>query len=224
MLSAVIVAGGSSSRMGFDKLFAVIAGKPVLAHSISAFDRAECVNEIILVTREESRARVEALVDSENFRSVRVVIGGEHRYDSVRAGLAKVSSKMLHVGVHDAARPLITPNAIARVYEQALKYGGAVLAEPVTDTLKKVALDNLISESVDRSAVWAMQTPQIFARAILQKAYDELARRGTAVTDEVSAVQLIGHRIAVVPIEDANFKITYPRDLAFAERIIASRG
>lgn len=224
MLSAVIVAGGSSSRMGFDKLFAVIAGKPVLAHSISAFDRAECVNEIILVIREESRSKVEALVDSENFRSVRVVIGGEHRHDSVRAGLADVSSKMLHVGVHDAARPLITSSAIGRVYEMALKYGGAVLAEPVTDTLKKVTTDNLISESVDRSAVWAMQTPQIFARELLQKAYDELARGGTAVTDEVSAVQLIGHRIAVVSAEGANFKITYPRDLEFAELIIASRG
>ena len=210
--------------MGFDKLFAVIAGKPVLAHSISAFDRAECVNEIILVAREESRSRVEALVDSENFRSVRVVVGGEHRQDSVRAGLAKVSSKMMHVGVHDAARPLITPSAIARVYEQALKYGGAVLADPVTDTLKKVATDSLISESVDRSEVWAMQTPQIFTREILQRAYDELALRGTVVTDEVSAVQLIGHRIAVVPIEDANFKITYPRDLDIAGRIIASRG
>ena len=210
--------------MGSDKLFAVIAGKPVLAHSISAFDRAECVNEIILVTRAESKARVEALVHSENCRGVRVVIGGEHRHDSVRAGLANVSSKMLYVGVHDAARPLISSIAIARVYEQALQYGGAVLAEPVTDTLKKVAMDNLISESVDRSGVWAMQTPQIFARDILQKAYDELARRGTAVTDEVSAVQLIGHRIAVVPAEEANFKITYPRDLEFAERIIASRG
>lgn len=224
MLSAVIVAGGSSSRMGFDKLFAVIAGKPVLAHSISAFDRAECVSEIILVIREESRSRVEALVDSENFRSVTLVVGGNHRHDSVRVGLAKVGSEMLHVGVHDAARPLITPVAITKVYEQALKYGGAVLAEPVTDTLKKVAADNLISESVDRSSVWAMQTPQIFERGLLHRAYEELSRRGTAVTDEVSAVQLIGHPVAVVQAEEANFKITYPRDLEFAERIIASRG
>src|SRR4051812_19106324 len=138
MLSAVIVAAGSSQRMGFDKLLALLGDKPVLAHTIEAFERTASVREIILVARAERVGEFKELVRQNDFQKVRQVIaGGEQRHDSVRAGLAQVSAEATFIAVHDAARPLVTGEQIERVFELARTHGGAALAEPITNTLKR---------------------------------------------------------------------------------------
>src|SRR5438045_6590724 len=133
MLSAIIVAAGSSQRMGFDKLLALLGDRPVFAHTIDAFERTESVNEIIVIARPERVSEFEELVKQNVFRKVRHVIpGGERRQDSVRAGLERVSAETTFIAVRDAARPLVTPEHVERVFELALARRAAPVAEPRT--------------------------------------------------------------------------------------------
>jgi 2-C-methyl-D-erythritol 4-phosphate cytidylyltransferase len=224
MLSAIVVAAGSSRRMGFDKLFAEIAGKPVIAHSLVAFERAESVHEIIVVAQEERHSEIERTVRDENLKKVRgLVCGGEHRHDSVRAGLDSVSAAAKYIAVHDAARPLITPLQIERVFEKCRGNGAATLAEPIRDTIKRADANLIVIDSVHRHQLYAMQTPQVFERDILKEAYRIVTEKKLIVTDEVSAVELIGRKVALVVNEEFNFKITYPRDFALAEFVLQQR-
>jgi len=224
MLNAIIVAAGDSRRMGFDKLFTAIAGKPVIAHTISAFQGANSVNEIIVVAREDRHDEITTIVRDENFKKVRSIIrGGKRRQDSVRAGLGDLESVTRYVAVHDAARPLITPQQIDRVFEQCRVHGAAALAEPINDTLKRADADLLVTEPVDRHQVYAMQTPQIFARQLIEEAYRAVYAQSISVTDEVSAVELIVGKVVLVLNDDFNFKITYPRDLPLADFVLTQR-
>jgi 2-C-methyl-D-erythritol 4-phosphate cytidylyltransferase len=125
--------------------------------------------------------------------------------------------------VHDAARPLITPEQIERVFEQCRLHGAAALAQPINDTLKRVDANLLVVGSVDRHQLYAMQTPQIFERKLIEDAYRAVCAENILVTDEVSAVERLGRKIALVLNADFNFKITYPRDLPVADFIIRDR-
>src|SRR5512132_1615364 len=221
MLSAIIVAGGSSQRMGFDKLFAVIAGEPVIAHAIRAFDHATSVSEIVVVAREERHDEIRKITSGAGFKKIRAIVpGGERRQDSVRAGLDRIDRDAKYVAVHDAARPLITPEQIERLVEQCRIHGAAALAQPVNDTLKRAGADLLVVGSVDRHQLYAMQTPQIFERKLIEDAYRAVCAENILVTDEVSAVERLGYKIALVLNDDFNLKITYPRDLPVADFII----
>ena len=209
--------------MGFDKLFALVSGKPVIAHTIAAFERTDCVDEIILVGRSDSLGELRRIV-GEPTKVKQMVAGGAERSDSVRAGLDYVNPESDFVAVHDAARPLVTPEKITRVFEVCRTTGGAAtLAEPINDTLKRADVDLAVKESVDRNGIYAMQTPQVFARKLLEEAYQVVAKKNVSVTDEVSAVELLGRKIVVVPNHDFNFKITYPRDLPMAEFVLKER-
>lgn len=224
MLSAIIVAAGGSHRMGFDKLFAEIGGRVVLAHSIAAFERAESVTAILIVSRPERHREIEQLIATEPFGKVRsIVSGGERRQDSVRSGLRHLAEDVQFIAVHDAARPLITPQQIERVYQVCRVNGAAASAEPVTDTLKYADVDLSVTGSVDRHQLFAMQTPQIFETKLLRDAYEAAFAKNILVTDEVSAVEQFGHKVFLVPNEDANFKITYPQDLPLAEFVLRER-
>jgi 2-C-methyl-D-erythritol 4-phosphate cytidylyltransferase len=223
MLTAIIVAAGSSERMGFDKLFALVSGKPVIAHTIAAFENTKCVDEIILVGRGDSLDELRKTIGRPT-KVKQVVAGGAERSDSVRAGLEHVDPKSDFVAVHDAARPMITPEKITRVFDVCLTNGGAAtLAEPINDTLKRADADLVVTGPVDRNGVYAMQTPQVFERKLLEEAYQLVAKKQIAVTDEVSAVELLGHKVTLVPNQDFNFKITYPRDLPLAEFVLKQR-
>jgi len=218
MLSAIIVGAGSSTRAGFDKLFATLAGRPVIEHSIGAFERTECVDEIIVVGRANKIDSLRVLTD--HFPKVRTVIpGGERRQDSVCAGLGAVSNADF-VAVHDAARPLITVKEIERVFAAAVKHRAAALATPVGETLKIADRNHFVIGSIDRENVFAMQTPQIFARDLLLQAYERVFKDSLAITDEVSAVEHTGGKVVIVRAEDYNPKITFPSDLAIAELIL----
>jgi 2-C-methyl-D-erythritol 4-phosphate cytidylyltransferase len=222
MLSAIIVAAGASERMGFDKLFAPLGGKPVIAHTIDAFERTSCVDEIVLVGRNDSLDELRKILDSKS-KVRQLVPGGTFRQDSVRAGLERVDSRVDYVAVHDAARPLITPEKITLVFDACRAHGAAALAEPITDTLKRADVDLVIVDSVDREQLYAMQTPQIFSRELLAQAYDAVAAKNILVTDEVSALEHIGRKVVLVPNQDFNFKITYPRDFSLAEFVFRQR-
>jgi 2-C-methyl-D-erythritol 4-phosphate cytidylyltransferase len=224
MLSAIIVAGGSSQRMGFDKLFAIIAGEPVLAHAMRAFDRASSVSEIIVVAREERQDEIRKLSADAGLKKVRLVVpGGDRRQDSVWAGLSRIDRHATYVAVHDAARPLVTPEQIERAFQQCRIQGAATLAEPVSDTLKRADANLLVVDLVDRHELYAMQTPQVFDRKLIEGAYRAVYKENISVTDEVSAVERLGHKIALVLNNDFNFKITYPRDLPIAEFVLRER-
>jgi len=224
MLSAIIVAAGSSRRMGFNKLFTTIAGKPVIAHAIQAFERSRSVTEIIIVARKDQHDEITELARAKSFKKVRSIIaGGEHRQDSVRAGLDRLDDEAKYVAVHDAARPLVTPEQIEDVYAQCRMHGAAALAEPINDTPKRANVDLIITASVDRHQLYAMQTPQIFERGLIEEAYRAVYAGNVSVTDEVSAVERLGSKVVLVLTEDFNFKITYPRDLALAEFVLTQR-
>jgi 2-C-methyl-D-erythritol 4-phosphate cytidylyltransferase len=224
MLTAIIVAAGDSRRMGFDKLFATIAGRPVIAHTIRGFERAGCVDEIIVVTREDRRTEMKTTVRDENFKKVRSIIpGGKHRQDSVRAGLGQVAPGSRYVAIHDAARPLSTAEQIELVFEQCRIHAAASLAEPISDTLKYADAEFFVTAPVDRHQLYAMQTPQVFERQLIEDAYRAVYAENASVTDEVSAVERLGRKVVLVPNKDLNFKITYPRDLALAEFVLKQR-
>src|SRR5438094_2577650 len=210
--------------MGFDKLFAMIAGRPVIAHTIQAVERADCIGEIIVVARKDRLDEIEAIVRDGNFQKVRPIVpGGKHRQDSVRAGLTHLEPDAKYVAVHDAARPLITAEQIERVFEQCRIHRAATLVEPISDTLKRADVDLTVTGSVDRQHLYAMQTPQMFERALIEEAYRMVYAENISVTDEVSAAKQLGRNVVLVVNDDFNFKITYPRDLPLAEFVLKQR-
>lgn len=224
MLTAIIVAGGSSRRMGFDKTFAALDGQPVLVHSVAAFEAAPRVHDIIVVARAERLEELRGLFEAQHFTKLRAVIaGGARRQDSVSEGLRHVGGDREFIAVHDAARPLVTPAQIERVHEAAQRHSAAALAAPVTDTLKRADAERLVTESVEREGLFAMQTPQIFARDLLAAAYKQVADEEITITDEVSAVERLGRKVVLVPSDDFNFKITFPVDLELAELVLKLR-
>ncbi len=203
--------------MGFDKLLAPLAGKPVLQHSIQAFVRCDEVTEIIVVC---PRERFDALDLEFSNKIIRRVDGGADRHDSVAAGLALLPAGTEYVAVHDGARPLISSDQIARVLATAVEHGGAASARPVTETVKRANAEGQVTESVSRDELWLMETPQIFKADLLVEAYRVVQSKGARVTDEVSAMELIGHPTHLVNNPGPNPKITYPEDIDQAEKFL----
>lgn len=220
-LSAVIVAAGSSRRMGFDKLSADLSGESVLLRSINAFQNCDAVTEIIVVS---SKDRIES-IKAFNVPKLKVVVeGGTERHLSVWNGLKAISTDATLIAVHDGARPLVTTDAIERCADIASEAGAASLAHRIVDTLKRSNPgETSAAESVSREDLWAMETPQIFQTEILMSAYQEILTSEKLVTDEVSAVQATGHSVQFVENPDPNLKITVAADLSIAEALIQQR-
>ncbi|MEI6561506.1 MAG: 2-C-methyl-D-erythritol 4-phosphate cytidylyltransferase [Verrucomicrobiota bacterium] len=222
---AILVAAGSSRRMGFDKLTADLAGKPVAAHSLLAFEACASVQRIVVVTREERAAEFTALCRKYGISKLASVVpGGAERHLSVWNGIQAAQCKDGdYLAVHDAARPLITPAAIEACYAKARHHGASACAAPVTDTLKRANADGVVTGSVERDHLWAMQTPQIFEAGLLQRAYRKIMHANEVVTDEVSAIHHLGIAVVLTRIDEPNFKITHPRDLDLARLVLESR-
>lgn len=221
---AVIVAGGSSRRMGFDKLTADLEGRPVLAWSVAAFNDCPSIDALVLVCAAGVRREFETLARLVAPHKLRAVVeGGTHRHLSVARGLAQVPQEAAMIAVHDAARPLVTCTMIERCLETACNTGAAACACPVTDTLKRVNDEGFIVDSVERDHLWAVETPQIFRAELLRHAYEEVAKSNAPVTDETSAVQAVGAPVALVDSVEWNRKITYPADLEMARLLTRGR-
>ncbi len=211
--------------MGFDKIFAPLLGKPVLFWSIAAFQECPDIDEIIVVTSPEKVAEVKKLVAAEKLAKANSVVeGGAERHLSVWNGLRAIHAEGSQlVAIHDAARPLVTSKLISACIALAKKHGSACCASPIPDTVKRASHELHVTDHVERQNLWAMQTPQIFSSALIMQAYASLMARNELVTDEVSAIQKIGKRVALLENDDYNFKITFPRDLPLAEQVIDIR-
>ena len=218
MTSAIVVAAGTSQRMGFDKLTALLAGCPVFIRALQRFEICSDVTEIILVAHPERLKEFGSLVADFGLNKVsRVVAGGEQRHLSVAAGLEATSPTADLVAVHDGARPLISSEIISLAIREARQCGAVSVAAPIVETVKRADEGQQVVGSVERVGLWTMQTPQVFRREWLIRAYEAVLAGGIAVTDEVSAVQAAGFAAKLLTNPGWNLKITYPRDLDLAQ-------
>ncbi|HVV73912.1 MAG TPA: 2-C-methyl-D-erythritol 4-phosphate cytidylyltransferase [Verrucomicrobiae bacterium] len=225
MVSAVIVAAGKGTRMGpdRDKLLLEIHGRPVVGHTWRTFDRARCVEEVVLVVRENLRDFFLELAQREQFtKPFRLVPGGAERQDSVWNGLNALSPAAEIVAIQDAARPCTPESLISATVEAARATGAAVAAQPVTDTIKMSADGKWVEQTLDRSRLWAVQTPQTFRVEVIRRALATVRDRGLAVTDDTAACELIGQPVQLVVGHVPNPKITRPEDLAYVELLLGS--
>ena len=224
MTSAIIVAAGKGVRMGpnTDKLFLELNGRPVMAHTWQRFEQVECINEIIIVVRDGMQTAFAELAAKYNFKkSFRLVPGGPERQDSVWNGLEALSPSADIVAIQDAARPCTSQDLIAATIQAARQHGAAVAAQPVTDTIKESRDGNLIEHTLDRSRLWAVQTPQTFRTDVIRRALAEVRRRGLLVTDDTAACELIGQPVKLIVSTDPNPKLTRPEDLPFLEACLS---
>lgn len=217
--TAVIVAAGTASRMGgIDKVMAPLSGEPMIRRTARVFQECDAVREIIIVTREDLVVPISDLCHG--FDKVKAVLaGGSSRQESVKIGLGVVSRKTRLVAVQDGARPLITPQVIDRVVRAAHSYGAAVPAVAVKDTCKTVA-GGLVTDTPDRSALRAVQTPQVFDLSLLKAAICKAEKEGYDLTDDCSAVEKMGFSVRVVEGDERNLKVTTPLDLKIAEMLL----
>lgn len=220
MTSAIIVAAGSSRRMGFNKLLAPLCGEPVLRRSLGAFQKCAAIDEIIVVTSEALRMEVEVWRMGGLDKITQIIAGGAERHFSVHAGLQALNPACDIVAVHDGARPLISVFQITRCIEAARTQSAVACARPMTETLKRCDGAGRITDSIDRANAWIMETPQVFQRDLLVRAYQAVIRDSLLVTDEVSAVQHLGAPVFVVENAEPNPKITFPADILLAQRFV----
>jgi 2-C-methyl-D-erythritol 4-phosphate cytidylyltransferase len=217
----ILAAAGRSSRFQdahYKKPFAPLAGRPVWLHAAERFvDRDDVKQVVVVVAPEDREAFVEKFGASLAFMGITLAEGGDHRAESVRRGLEKLSADVDVVAIHDAARPCIAPVWIDRVFETGARTGAAILAVPVVGTLKRVGADSLITETVDRTGLWEAQTPQVFSRDVLTRAFAAALAAGGQPTDEAQLVEAIGQRVTIVPGSPLNLKITSREDLRLAE-------
>ena len=196
---AIIVGAGRGTRFGAsDKVLASLSGRPVLAHSLDAAQNAASIDAIVVVVGAHIAADVEQLLATNIWSKVSaVVLGGERRQDSVAAGIAAAPAMTDIVAIHDAARPLVTSDLFDRSVDQARTTGAAIVAIPVTDTLKRV--DNgIISGTVSRDGLWAAQTPQAFDVAKLRRAFAAAAAKDLAVTDEAALFEALALPVSML--------------------------
>ena len=213
---AVIVAAGSASRMGgIDKVMAPLKGEPMLLHTVRAFQNCDAIREIVVVTRPDLISTVMGLC--KNMEKVKAVVaGGKDRPESVRLGMNALSSRVKLAAIQDGARPLITGAVIDRTVRAAHTYGAAAPGVPVKDTVKEVT-GGLVVTTPDRSRLQAIQTPQVFDFDLLRGALKKAEQKKAAITDDCSAVELLGMKVKIVEGDERNIKVTTPIDLKVAE-------
>ena len=222
MTTAVIVCGGSSSRMnGVDKMFAEIGGKPIAAITIDVFEKSCEIDNIIIVTKAESIFKMQQLCETYGFKKVTdIVEGGSCRQRSVANGIDKICDENSIVLIHDGARPFVTEDCIKRVKEAALKLGACTCAVKVKDTLKQINGDRLVVSTLDRDSLVSVQTPQGFNVGLYKMAVEMQQFELEKFTDDCSVVEALGINVYTVNGDYNNIKITTAEDLLFAEFLI----
>lgn len=215
--SAVIAAAGSSERMGGeDKLFLEIGGAPVLAYSLSAFQNAACIDEIIIVAREDKFEEVGRICERFGIdKAAKVMTGGSTRLESVMNGVFAVSKKTDLIAIHDGARPFIARGIIERTVEEAALFYAAAPGVPVTSTLKTVK-DGIIRDTIAREGLIEIQTPQVFDADLIKAALTNAVKKAVCVTDDCMAAELIGTPVHVTEGSALNIKITTSEDFRLA--------
>lgn len=224
MTTAIILAGGRSTRMGgdVDKAFLSVGAKPVLAWSLLAFERAPLVDRIVLVVRKEQILAAKAIVKMFGVSKIeKIVPGGAIRQESVQAGLAACDLDTRVVVIHDAARPCVTSELVAQVVQAVKRVDAVTVGRAMTDTVKRVAATKgaVVQETVARDRLWTVQTPQAFQFSVLKAAYKKL-KPGIEVTDDCQVVELAGGTVKLLEYQKPNFKVTTPDDVNLISLIL----
>ena len=221
--AAVIVAAGKGTRMGpnVDKMFLEIAGKPVLAHTWQRFATAKCIDEIILVVRDGMQSAFLEIAEKFSLnKPFRLVVGGKERQDSVWNGLEAISANTEIVAIQDAARPCTSEALIEATIAAAREAGAAVAAQAITDTIKESGDGKIIDRTLDRSRLWAVQTPQTFRVQVIKRALAQVRKQGLLVTDDTAACDVIGQPVRLVVTPQPNPKVTRPEDLPYISLLL----
>lgn len=212
-VGVILAAAGSSRRMGGgkNKVLRMLEGRPILAHSLTTFATLDFVKEIVVVTRLEDRQDVERIA-SQYGVSVKVVLGGRERQESVYLGLQALSPDVSWVMIHDAARPYVTREIIERAWQACQERKAVGVGVPVTDTIKVVE-KGVVQQTLRRDTLWAVQTPQVFARDLITTAHERAMAEGFTATDDCALVEWCGHPVVMVEGDYRNIKITTEADL-----------
>ena len=222
--TAVVVAAGSSQRMGQDKMFLPVAGIPGLARTLMQFQRCGEIDEILVVTREEKIVEVADLCKQYGIdKATKVLLGGKERSESSAAGVFQAAESSGYIAIADGARPLVTPELIAQTVQAARKYRAAAPAVPVKDTIKVVE-NGIVTDTPDRATLRAVQTPQVFEADLIKGALTNAIEKILPLTDDCSAVEAMGFPVHLIEGSYENLKITTREDLALAEAFLAARG
>lgn len=223
MNAGIIVAAGKSERMGplVDKAFLSLGTKPVLAYSLQAYEKCPEIDMVILVVRKDRIEAAHGVCQIFGCSKVQqIVAGGASRQVSVARGLSEIPEEVDIVSIHDGARPLVTPILISDTIKVAKRYGAGVTASKVTDTIKLVEKGTTVSKTIDRTHLWAAQTPQSFNRELLLKAYATVKKKHLTVTDDAAAVELVSKKVHLVSTTLPNVKVTTPDDLTVAAALL----
>lgn len=222
--TAVIVAAGNSTRMQQDKTTMLLQGKSVVERTLSVFESCGCIDEVVLVTKAESIEALADLVKESGFKKVsKVVCGGKTRTESCLAGCMAANRKAKLIAIHDGARPFVTEDIIQNAVETAEIYKNVAPAIKGADTLR-VADDEFVTAELDRDSVVKIQTPQVFDADVIKGALSYVISKDIQVTDDCSAVALLGFRTKLIPGDADNIKLTTPKDLKLAQMILQQRG
>jgi 2-C-methyl-D-erythritol 4-phosphate cytidylyltransferase len=219
--AAILLAAGSGSRMNgtvVDKVLAPLAGRPVFAHSAGAFMQSAVADLYVVVYRDQRQMmELSAYAPTPSV----LVRGGSDRQDSVAHALAALPDDIAYVFIHDCARPLVRAEQLVALHKIVRREDAVVLAHRVTDTIKQHR-DDARLRTLDRSRLWAMETPQVFARDLIVRAYARVQSRNLRITDDAQAVEQLGHPVALLENPHPNPKLTTPADLAYLEFLLTS--
>ena len=221
--AVVIAAGGSGTRFGGDipKQYVELCGYPVIAHTIKSFENCDLISEIIIVTHRDYVVYCQDLARELNFKKITTVIeGGKTRQESVFKGIKQLSDDITHVLIHDAARPNISGDTINRICETLVEHSACAVGVKVADTVKVSEDGEFISETLDRSKLWQIQTPQAFKKELILKCHKNAAFEGFEATDDCMIAEKYGVKIKLVEGNRANLKITDFNDLAVMEGLM----
>ncbi len=224
VFSAVIVAAGSARRMeGIDKVLAPLGDIPVLARTLQVFQNCPKITEVVVVTREDLLVEINQMCKVYSLNKVsKIVIGGAERVLSVRAGLREARQDAQLIAIHDGARPFLTQKVLCDVLDQAGKTGAAAPAVAVNDTIKR-AEAGIVEQTVDRSCLWAVQTPQVFQADLIRAAVEKAVSDNAPVTDDCSAVERLGMKVVLTQGDRENIKVTTPFDMILGQAILEAR-
>ena len=216
--SGVILAAGVGKRMGARKQFLSLGGKPLIAYSLHSFDQCAAIDEIILVCQPEDIYQVQFTVNRMGLSKLKkVVVGGDTRHASSRNGVRAVKPEAEFIAIHDAARPLVSPELIERLIMEAEKSGAVVPGLPLKDTVKFVTQNDFVFTTPRRESLRSIQTPQVFRASLIKKAFEMAEERGWTSSDDASMVEKMGASVKVISGEEDNIKITTPEDLDYLE-------
>jgi len=224
MVSAIVLAAGAGKRLksGVSKPLVKIAKRAAIIYSLEVLDKHFSINEIIVVVSSGNQKQIKEIVDNCFFKKItHFVMGGKRRQDSVNNGLKAVSLNSDFILIHDAARPFIDSKAITKVIQAAKISGAAILGVPVKATIKRVKRSGLVDQTLDRNNLWEIQTPQVFKKELIFKAYKKFSKNN--VTDDAALIEKLGENVKIVLGSYENIKITTYDDLLFAQTIARSK-